>query len=80
MAQLKGRLGIVTAEAETDLQLVRERAEVLETELSRVLQSIHEAAEPVVRALSAVPSVRDVLSTARLPSPNKGSSSRAKPG
>jgi serine/threonine protein kinase len=80
VAQLKGRLGIVTAEAESDLLLVRQRVEELETELSRALQAVHDAAEPVVRALSALPSMRDVLSTARLPSPGKGPSTRAKPG
>jgi serine/threonine-protein kinase len=79
VAQLKGRLGIVSAEAESDLQLVRQRVEELETELSRVLQGIQDAAEPVVRALSALPSVRDVLSTARLSTPDKGPSTRAKP-
>ncbi|MFT3922585.1 MAG: protein kinase [Myxococcales bacterium] len=81
VAQLKGRLGIVTAEAEAELQQVRQRVEELETELSRVLGGIQDAAEPVVRALSALPSVRDVLSTARLPAPGKGeTSTRAKPG
>jgi serine/threonine protein kinase len=77
VAQLKGRLGIVTAEAEGELLQVRQRVEELETELSRTLEGIQTAAEPVVRALSAVPSVRDVLSTARLPAPGKGAASRS---
>jgi serine/threonine-protein kinase len=76
VAQLKGRLGIVTAEAESELAVLREQSEALEAELSRTLEAIHAAAEPVVRALSAVPSVRDVLSTARMPSPGKGAASR----
>ncbi len=64
VAQLKGRLGIVTAEAESDLALLRQEGEELEAELARTLTAIVNTTEPVARALSAVPSVRDVLSTA----------------
>jgi predicted nucleic acid-binding Zn-ribbon protein len=77
VAQIKGRLGIVSAEAEAELAQLREQGEALETELSRALDAIQSAAEPVVRALSAVPSVRDVLSTARMEAPGKGAASRS---
>lgn len=63
VAQLKGRLGIVTAEAEGELTLLRQQGEDLEAGLARTLAAIVSAAEPVARAFNAVPSLRDVLST-----------------
>jgi tRNA A-37 threonylcarbamoyl transferase component Bud32 len=71
IAQLKGRLGILNAEGDSDLGGLREQADVLEAQLSRVLDGLHRASEPIVHALSAVPSVRDVLTTARMPSPGR---------
>jgi serine/threonine-protein kinase len=76
VSQLKGRLGIVSAEAESELVLLRQSVEEIETELTRALAGIQAAAEPVVRALSAVPSVRDMLSAARMPAGGKGAASR----
>jgi hypothetical protein len=76
VAQLKGRLGIISAEAEGELALLRQAVEELETELSRALLAIQSAAEPVVRALSAVPSVRDALSTGRSAVAGQGAASR----
>jgi serine/threonine-protein kinase len=77
IAQLKGRLGIINAEGESDLGALREKADALEAELSRVLDHLHHASEPVVHALSAVPSVRDVLTTARMPSPGREAGGRS---
>ena len=77
IAQLKGRLGIINAEGESDLGALREKADACEAELSRVLDHLHHASEPVVHALSAVPSVRDVLTTARMPSPGREAGGRS---
>jgi serine/threonine protein kinase len=77
IAQLKGRLGIINAEGESDLGGLREQADRLEAELSRVLDGLHHSSEPVVHALSAVPSVRDVLTTARVPPPGREAGGRS---
>jgi serine/threonine protein kinase len=77
IAQLKGRLGILNAEAEGELGSLREQADSFEGELSRVLDGLHRASEPIVHALSAVPTVRDVLTTARLPSPGREAGGRS---
>jgi serine/threonine protein kinase len=77
IAQLKGRLGIINAEGESDLGALREKADACEAELSRVLDNLNHASEPVVHALSAVPSVRDVLTTSRMPSPGREAGGRS---
>jgi len=69
IAQLKGRLGIVNAEGESELGLMREQAESVEADLMRTIEGLGRAAEPVVRVLSAVPGVREVLLAASVPPP-----------
>jgi len=67
IAQLKGRLGIVNAEGESELGLMREQAESFEAELTRTIEGLTRAAEPVVRVLSTIPGVREQLLTASMP-------------
>ncbi len=69
IAQLKGRLGIVNAEGESELGMMREQAESVEADLMRTIEGLGRAAEPVVRVLSAVPGVREVLLAASVPPP-----------
>jgi chromosome segregation ATPase len=76
VAQIKGRLGIVSAEAEGELAAMREQGEALEAELSRTLDAVRAASEPVVRALSAVPSLREMMSGGRNTAAGKGAASR----
>ncbi len=69
IAQLKGRLGIVNAEGENELGLMREQAESVEADLSRTIEGLARAAEPLVRVLSAVPGLRELLVAASVPPP-----------
>ncbi|MDB4972448.1 MAG: serine/threonine protein kinase [Myxococcaceae bacterium] len=65
IAQLKGRLGILNAEADDDLNTLREQAEALEASLSRNLEQLTRTAEPINRALSEFPNLREALSDVR---------------
>jgi eukaryotic-like serine/threonine-protein kinase len=67
IAQLKGRLGIVNAEGESELGLMREQAETVEADLLRTIEALARAAEPMVRVLSAIPGLREILLTASAP-------------
>jgi len=65
IAQLKGRLGILNAESDSELNKLREEAEELESELSRVLELLGRTADPVSRTLCDIPGMREVLATSR---------------
>ena len=65
IAQLKGRLGILNAEADNELSRLREQAEALESELTRALDALARTADPISRTLGEIPSVRDQLAGAR---------------
>ncbi len=65
IAQLKGRLGILNAEADAELNALREQAEALEAELQRVIELLARSAEPISRALQEVPGVRDALAAVK---------------
>jgi serine/threonine-protein kinase len=68
VAQLKGRLGIVNADGETELSSLREQAEGLEAELSRTIDGLAAVVEPLARALIEVPGLSDALTRAALAS------------
>lgn len=76
IAQLKGRLGILNAESDSELSSLRAQAEALETELSRVLEQLGKVSEPVLRLLTEVPGMREVLATSRPSSPGRSAASR----
>jgi hypothetical protein len=65
IAQLKGRLGILNAEADSELSRLREEAEVFESELTRTLDALARTADPISRTLGEIPSVRDQLAGSR---------------
>ena len=65
IAQLKGRLGILNAEADDELNRLREQAETLEAGLSRNLEVLARTAEPIGRTLAEFPSLRDALTNVR---------------
>jgi eukaryotic-like serine/threonine-protein kinase len=73
ISQLKGRLGILNAEADSELSRLREQADVLEVALSRVLESLTRTADPISRTLGEIPAIRDQLAIARA-MPNAGNS------
>ncbi|MDB4988737.1 MAG: serine/threonine protein kinase, partial [Myxococcaceae bacterium] len=77
IAQLKGRLGILNAEADDNLNQLREQAERLEASLSRNLDALARTAEPINRALSEIPAVRAALGHLGGSDRPKASSSRA---
>jgi chromosome segregation ATPase len=77
IAQLKGRLGILNAEADADLNALREQAEGLEGELSHALELLARTADPITRALAEDPSLREVLASARQGSGPRSVSSRS---
>ncbi len=77
IAQLKGRLGILNAEADGERSRLREEAEALEAELSRVLDGLSRAADPIARKLASVPGLREVLANARSAAPDRNAASRA---
>jgi chromosome segregation ATPase len=77
IAQLKGRLGILNAEGDSDLNVLREQAEQLQSELSRVLDNLARTADPVSRILGENPNLREALALARSPSQSPRSASRA---
>jgi serine/threonine protein kinase len=78
IAQLKGRLGILNAEADAELNALREQAEGLEAELSHALEQLARTADPITRALGQDPNLREVLASARQGSaPRVASSSRS---
>jgi chromosome segregation ATPase len=77
IAQLKGRLGILNAEADTDLNALRVQADALEHELSRVLEALARTTEPVAQQLAAIPSVRDVIASSRTPPTGRNAASGA---
>ncbi len=76
IAQLKGRLGIVSAEGEGEIGLLREQAEVVEADLSRAIEGLARAAEPVVRVLSAIPGLREALLASVAPPPGPQAAGR----
>jgi serine/threonine-protein kinase len=61
IAQLKGRLGIMSAEGEAELGALRDQADQLEAELARALEALSRASEPVVRTLNAIPGMSEQL-------------------
>jgi serine/threonine-protein kinase len=65
IAQLKGRLGIVNAEADSELSRLREQADALEGELSRLLDGLGRTADPISRTLGEIPSIREQLANSR---------------
>ena len=65
IAQLKGRLGILNVEGDSDLNHLRAQAEKLQDELTDVLESLMRVAEPVRRTLAENPSVRDTIADPR---------------
>ena len=65
ISQLKGRLGILNAEADSELSDLREEAEALERELARVLDAIGRTADPISRTLGEIPGIRDQLTLPR---------------
>ena len=67
IAQLKGRLGILNAEGDDELNALREESDALEHELSRVLDALSRVTEPVARELAAIPSVREAIASSRTP-------------
>ena len=67
IAQLKGRLGILNAEADDELNLLREQAEGLEAGLARNLEALARAAEPISRTLAEFPNLREALTSVRPP-------------
>jgi eukaryotic-like serine/threonine-protein kinase len=77
IAQLKGRLGILNAEADNELNVLREQAEALEEQLSRVLDHLARTAEPVSRTLGEIPGLREALSLSRTPPASSSAASRA---
>ncbi len=77
IAQLKGRLGILNAEADGERTRLRQEAEALEGELSHVLDSLGRAADPVARALANVPGMRELLASSRNTSPGRNTASGA---
>jgi len=77
IAQLKGRLGILNAEADADLNALREQAESLEAELSHALELLARTADPIARALAEDPSLREVLASARQGNVSRSASSRS---
>jgi serine/threonine-protein kinase len=78
IAQLKGRLGILNAEADAELNALREQAETLEGELSHAVEQLARTADPITRALAQDPSLRDALANVRQGSgPRAASSSRS---
>jgi chromosome segregation ATPase len=77
IAQLKGRLGILNVDAEATLGSLRDEADGLEAELSGTLEALTARSERVAQLLGAVPSLRELLPTARLSEPApRGSSVR----
>jgi eukaryotic-like serine/threonine-protein kinase len=77
IAQLKGRLGILNAEADAELNSLRQQAEAHEADLSRILEALSRTADPISRALADVPGAREVLASARLSSGPRNVSSRS---
>jgi serine/threonine protein kinase len=77
IAQLKGRLGILNAEADDDLNLLREQAEALEAQLSRNLEALAHTAEPINRALASFPALREALTHVRAAVERRDATSRA---
>jgi chromosome segregation ATPase len=69
IAQLKGRLGILNVDAEASLGALREEADQLEGELSATLEALAAQADAVAQQLALVPSLRELLPTARLSEP-----------
>jgi chromosome segregation ATPase len=65
IAQLKGRLGILNAEADSQLNLLRSEAETLEAALTHVLEALARASDPVTRILAEIPSIRDTVTNTR---------------
>jgi eukaryotic-like serine/threonine-protein kinase len=61
IAQLKGRLGILNAEADAELNALRSQAETLESELQHAVETLARLAEPISRALQEIPGVREAL-------------------
>jgi serine/threonine-protein kinase len=66
IAQLKGRLGILNVDADGELGSLREQSDRLESALSTALDSLTRVADGVVHTLASVPSVRELLPTARV--------------
>jgi eukaryotic-like serine/threonine-protein kinase len=65
IAQLKGRLGILNAEADGELNALRNQAEAIESELVRAVDGLARCSEPISRALQEVPAVREALAYAK---------------
>jgi serine/threonine protein kinase len=61
IAQLKGRLGILNAEAEADLGALREESERLGAELARLLEQLSQVGSELLQSLGALPGIRDKL-------------------
>ncbi|HEY6881091.1 MAG TPA: protein kinase [Polyangiales bacterium] len=77
IAQLKGRLGILNAEADGERNALRAQAEALESELQRVVDTLARSAEPISRALLEIPGMREALSQARGGAPARSAAPRA---
>jgi eukaryotic-like serine/threonine-protein kinase len=65
IAQLKGRMGILNAEAEADLGALKEESEQLGAELARILDQLSEAGSQVMQTLGALPGMREKLLQSR---------------
>ena len=77
VAQLKGRLGILNAEADSELNALREQADGLEHALSRVLDALSRVAEPIAQRLAMIPGMRDVIASSRTQPPGRNAVSGA---
>jgi chromosome segregation ATPase len=77
IAQLKGRLGILNAEADGELNALRTQAEALEGELQHVIDLLGRSAEPISRALQEVPGVREALVHGKVGGGHRSASQRA---
>jgi predicted nucleic acid-binding Zn-ribbon protein/predicted Ser/Thr protein kinase len=77
IAQLKGRLGILNAEADAELNALRAQAESIEGELSHVFDLLARHADPVSRALQELPGVRDALLQGKGSVPSRSAAPRA---
>lgn len=64
VAQLKGRLGTLTAEGEVDLAMMRQKTEELDLEVQSLLDKIASRSEEIVKHLLEFPELRDQVRAA----------------